>query len=397
MVLPIDTTTGENLDRIVRIFARFTTVGYVAYSVMLVGSVIAWSDRTAPWWTSVAVVLAFGTGLVPGVLSFRDDVRAVRWSGAVAASAFLVVVASFPFAWNGTGVPMGDGVWFASFPGLASIAAVIAWPARVAFAHMVIGCVAVQMINVWVRDGATLFDLVPETGFAVMFCSLFVGGSVMALRTGRVLDTTTAQTHAVAEAAASQRGRMVERERFDALTHDSVMATLLVASRSASTDEISALAKATLTELDDVRAGVRTDRPFTVDEAVVHLRAAAADANVRAEFVVRSFDADGKMPADAVWALGAAVSEALRNTVRHAGPAATSRVEVTGEVGQMTIRVSDDGVGFDPTAIASHRLGVAVSIRGRLESLPGGEADVVSRVGHGTTVTLTWRDDIEGG
>src|SRR5690606_317312 len=76
MVLPIDTTTGENLDRIVRIFARFTTVGYVAYSVMLAGSVIAWSDRTAPWWTPVAVVLAFGTGLVPGVLSFRDDVRA---------------------------------------------------------------------------------------------------------------------------------------------------------------------------------------------------------------------------------------------------------------------------------------------------------------------------------
>ncbi len=397
MVLPIDTTTGENLDRIVRIFARFTTVGYVAYSVMLVGSVIAWSDRTAPWWTPVAVVLAFGTGLVPGVLSFRDDVRAVRWSGAVAASAFLVVVASFPFAWNGTGVPMGDGVWFATFPGLASIAAVIAWPARVAFAHMVIGCVSVQMINVWVRDGATPFDLIPETAFAIMFCSLFVGGSVMALRTGRVLDTTTAQTHAVAEAAASQRGRMVERERFDALTHDSVMATLLVASRSASTDEISALAKATLTELDDIRAGVRTDRPFTVDEAVVHLRAAAADANVRAEFVVRSFDADGKMPADAVWALGAAVSEALRNTVRHAGPAATSRVEVTGEVGRMTIRVSDDGVGFDPTAVASHRLGVAVSIRGRMASLPGGEADVVSRVGHGTTVTLTWRDDIEGG
>ncbi|GEE00721.1 hypothetical protein nbrc107696_11670 [Gordonia spumicola] len=392
MVLSLDSTTGENLDRILRMFARFTTVGYVAYALMLSGSVVEWAERTPVWWTPVAVALVFGTGLVPGLLSFRESVRAIRWSGAVAATSFLVVVASFPFVWNGNGVPIDNGVWFAAFPGLASIAAVIAWPSWIAFSHMVIGCVSVQVINMWVRDGATIGGLFPEIAFAIMFCSLFVGGSVMALRTGRILDTTTAQTHAAAEAAASQRGRMVERERFDALTHDGVMATLLVASRAGASEQVGALAKATITELDDIRSGVRTDRPFTLDEAVVHLRAATADADDRAAFTCVS-DGDGKAPSDAVWALGAALSEALRNSVRHAGATAVRRVDVATSPGRISVRASDDGVGFDPSAVAPHRLGVAVSIRGRMASLPGGTSDVSSSPGGGTVVSLGWTEN----
>ena len=54
------------------------------------------------------------------------------------------------------------------------------------------------------------------------------------------------------------------------------------------------------------------------------------------------------------------------------------------------VRVADDGVGFDPESVAVGRLGIAVSIRGRLARLPGGHARVHSRAGRGTTVQIRW-------
>ncbi|WP_092808330.1 hypothetical protein [Rhodococcus globerulus] len=90
-------------------------------------------------------------------------------------------------------------------------------------------CTAVQTINLVAREGAQAAMLIPEIAFAIMFCTLFVGGAAMALRTGRPPDATTDETYATADAAA-QRARIVERKRLDALIHDNVLSTLLVAS-----------------------------------------------------------------------------------------------------------------------------------------------------------------------
>jgi len=79
------------------------------------------------------------------------------------------------------------------------------------------------------------------------------------------------------------------------------------------------------------------------------------------------------------------VQEALHNVVRHAGTASASvAVEVDGDAVSVTVR--DEGVGFDPAAraIASRRLGL-VSMRERVAAL-GGELDVLSSPGTGTTV-----------
>ena len=388
----VEPSSGENFDRIIRVFARFTSFGYLAYAVLLSASIVEWTDLMDSWWTPFAVVATFGTGVVPGLLSFGREVRAARIACAVAAVGFLISLATWPLAWNGALIPDSDGIWLASIPGLVSIAAVLAWPAWAGLAHMVIGCVAAQSINVAARANAEPVSLLPEIAFAVMFCSLFVGGAVMALRTGRLLDSTTGQTHAAAQAAASQRAVLVERERFDALTHDGVIATLLVVSRSGDAQQTSALAAATLAELDEIRSGGRTDRPFTVDQAVVHLRTAATDADDRAEFVVQRAEAgDEPIPADVVWTMGGALSEALRNTIRHAGPEATARVAVAIDSDAVVAEVTDDGVGFDPGAVSSHRLGIAVSIRGRMGTLDGGSAEIDSAPGAGTRVRLEWR------
>lgn len=382
--------SGQNADRITRLFARFISVGYLAYLGILSPSIALMASRMDSWWTPVALAVVFGSGLLPGVLSLRADIRLVRWSSAVAAIAFLMAVVSWPSAWNGPDLPAHDGVWLAGFPGLASLAAAIAWTAPWTFTHLVIACIGVQQLNFIARDDARTAMLVPEILFSIMFCTLFVGGAVMALRTGRLLDTTKDEAHAAAAAAAAERARTVERERFDALTHDNVMATLLAAARSQSQEHVSSLAETTLGLLDRIRSGAGSDKPFSLDRALTHWRAAATEADERSGFYVDRNGALESIPADSTRALGSALAEAVRNSRLHAGPAASCTVTVAINDNDVTIHVEDDGTGFDPSSVAPHRLGIAVSILTQMSRLPGGSAYIDTRPGSGTTVRLGW-------
>jgi two-component system, NarL family, sensor histidine kinase UhpB len=77
--------------------------------------------------------------------------------------------------------------------------------------------------------------------------------------------------------------------------------------------------------------------------------------------------------------------EALTNAGRHSG-ASHVEVEVTLKDACVELRVSDDGQGFEPSAESSEGLGLkGMAERARLV---GGELDVRSAPGNGTTVTL---------
>ena len=101
------------------------------------------------------------------------------------------------------------------------------------------------------------------------------------------------------------------------------------------------------------------------------------------------------LPMDAVRALSASATEALRNSVRHAGEDVERAVRVRIDIASVRVDVRDDGCGFDTRSVAPHRLGLAVSIEGRMRQLPGGSADIVSGSGRGTTVTLTYRHPVQ--
>jgi signal transduction histidine kinase len=75
--------------------------------------------------------------------------------------------------------------------------------------------------------------------------------------------------------------------------------------------------------------------------------------------------------------------EALRNAGKHGKPN-NIRIEVIAERVGLILRVSDDGVGFDPTTKARYGLGI-ISMEERLR-LVNGRLSIRSRVGLGTQV-----------
>lgn len=97
------------------------------------------------------------------------------------------------------------------------------------------------------------------------------------------------------------------------------------------------------------------------------------------------------LPATAARELAGAVGAALDNVRRHAGEDAHAWILVEDEPDEVIVTVRDDGPGVPEGRLAQAegegRMGVALSIRGRLRDI-GGTAELISVPGQGTEVEL---------
>ncbi|MGW5517702.1 sensor histidine kinase [Nocardia africana] len=382
---------GPAEDRITRLFARFLSSGYVAYLFLMAATIISQADDLALWWTALAVGIIYGPPVAMGLLSFHPDLRWVRATAAVTALGFVVAAVLWPLAWNGE--LLRADAWISTIPGLAGLSAALVWPAGRTVAVLLAAVVPVQLVNHFCRAPGHNGRLVPDLMFAISFCLLFVAAGLMAMRTGRILDATRTEAHEAAAAAAAATARTVQRARFNALLHDWVMSTLLAAARGTQRSEVRHQAELALAKLDDV--GSEGAQSFTASTAAAHMRTAVADVDDRLPVTVSEDPAtsDRCFPAEPIQILGAAVAEAVRNSVIHAGAHAARTVNLRFADARIEVTVADDGRGFDPAKVPAHRLGLAVSIVERVRRLPGGDVEVRSRPGAGTRIRLSWQAD----
>jgi signal transduction histidine kinase/streptogramin lyase len=97
---------------------------------------------------------------------------------------------------------------------------------------------------------------------------------------------------------------------------------------------------------------------------------------------------DRSVPSDKRHHILLVVKEALNNIVKHAG-ASHVRLQIALQQDELRISIQDDGSGFDSEEVSRTSNGLG-NMRQRMESI-GGKAQIESRVGSGTTITLTSR------
>lgn len=223
----------------------------------------------------------------------------------------------------------------------------------------------------------------------VVFIALFAG-----IR-GRLRRLKATERHAeeLDESRVRAAADVRRRRRLAAVVHDEVLATLTAANAFTGRPPASLQAQASHA------LSILELAPFT-ETGTPDLPVDAATARDRLTGDLREIDPDcaidlradaGMLPAPVADAVVAAAAEALRNSIRHAGPGAARAVRGRLSPQLVQVEIADDGRGFDLATIGPARLGVRSSIIQRMRSVPGGNARIDTRPGHGARVELSWR------
>ncbi len=390
-----------DLDRVRRVGARFLGLGFIGYPVVSVAAILASAPLTDAWWPPLSILLSVGPGILLIAATFRPGTAWLTPLALTSWVGYILGLGLWFVAWNGSTLadPGGTAQWMVAFCGMPSMVLMLVHP-RLAVVGLVASSTLAHLSQQLGRFGEVTSDAPVEILWSLMFTGVFLAVVLVATRTGRELDETREETYRTAANVAAASAREVEKERFDAIVHDRVIASLLAVRPGRPDDRLAAQAASALEELARVPG---PDDPVAASEVEVirRIRSAAADVSERFDVEVVDGDADGdgderwpeaaaSYPVEVLDAVVEAMAEALRNVAGHAGDDAECAVIVQLGPDSLSMAVVDNGVGFDPDAVAAGRLGIAVSIRGRLARLPGGHARVQSRAGRGTTVQILW-------
>ncbi|TFC72426.1 ATP-binding protein [Cryobacterium sp. TMS1-20-1] len=342
--------------------------------------------------SAVPIGIALGLSILVFVVATLVR-RGIRTTAGIIAAVYLIALIVWPLVMRDPTAVLDSKPWLWYLCTVATSCAAIAFPLLWAIIYTVVTPVVFGLVRVLPSGGAAENLLA-----ALDTCYAMLLGGVVLIIIYVLRDATdkvdTAQSNALAKYAVAVRHHATEMERVevDSIVHDSVLATLLSAAgvRNAKGAELAAaMARSAIIRLQEAN-GERTldDATTDVSRLVDRLRGAALN---NGAFTVAERGIDGlSIPEFVAEALYAASVQAMVNSVQHAGPAQMRSLMICGN-GQSgcRIEISDTGCGFDPTSVASARLGVRVSIRDRIASV-GGVAVVNSSPGQGTTVVISW-------
>jgi PAS domain S-box-containing protein len=206
-----------------------------------------------------------------------------------------------------------------------------------------------------------------------------------------------------AEAQLEEAAAAAERERLARDLHDAVTQSLFSVAAIAE-----ALPRVWEREPDEARRSLEDLRWLTqgalaeMRAMLVELRPAALTEHTLGVLLRQLTDAmmsrtrmpvtttvvgDYSLPADVQIALYRIAQEALNNITKHAR-ASRAKLGLHCEPGQVRLRISDDGLGFDLESAQAHQLGLEI-MRERAQGI-GASLTIESQPGHGTRIEVDW-------
>ncbi|MFM1993191.1 MAG: hypothetical protein RL600_1019 [Actinomycetota bacterium] len=336
-------------------------VAYVGIAFITLLSLWFGSGRAIPLIYGLAILLM--TICMPlteiAKFNFTADGRPWIW-WAIGFAAILVAVFTKTWQWTVYVVAISV-IWFTGQVYLFGEERVL--QASLDSAFFIVYCFAVMALVSLVREGAAEVDMA----------------------NGEAIQSSLQQ----AKTEAIER----ERQRVDALVHDQVLHTLLLAARAQRPDEIRAAGVSAATAIRSLeQAQSDQDKSELVTTAGLFraLENAAAKLDPRVKVEISGSNLDTLAP-EVAQAITEATLQALDNSIQHSKAQAISLLLASDGKGVKFV-VRDDGVGFRADRVSKDRIGISTSILFRMDSVRG-VAEIESAPGKGTTVTLRWPND----
>jgi signal transduction histidine kinase len=238
-------------------------------------------------------------------------------------------------------------------------------------------------VDLWLALEGSLFSFLFSAVLAVLVVTL-------RYESAKVDEANQKSSEAAIELAKNDAIHR-ERDRVDALVHDSVLTTLLVAanaSDSAAQHDARELALAAIRKLETAQDSSSDEHAITINSlfSALSISISRQDENVS---ISSEGQSDLQVPGDVAEALTEATLQAVANALQHAGAESKVEVFLKGLSNGVKIVVKDNGKGFRASRIPRNRLGLKLSIIGRIQSV-GGKAFIDSKLGVGTNIILEW-------
>lgn len=345
------------------------------------------------FFVSAGLFVAAVSGVFVSAWFFTSNLN--FWLRSVALVA-LALVATWPLHFDLTqATPAGFQPWIWWQLGICAVAAGTTFRFGIGIIYLTFMTIIWPILKVSGYGGSGELLLGLQEALHLFVFSAVLIALVLALR-WEAGKTDAANQAAIASAVESARvdASEIERSRLDALVHDSVLTTLLVAAH-AETDQQRSLAAKSATDaiarLKAARSQEFISSPLTLASFFNALEVRIHQASP--EFKV-SLAGMSNLPisSETTEAFTEATLQAVDNSLKHAGEATERVVRLSGGQSGLKIVVSDNGKGFQPSQVAKDRIGISSSIVARA-TIVGGRVFIHSSPGSGTNVVIKWGQD----
>lgn len=378
------------VGRVNVLLAKIFAIGGLAVGLQMLLNAWYQQDLLYPWmfWPGFVSVGVGQLGLIYAAFFSGKNRFWQRW---YARSIELVIVTWFFAVPAGTELPEGFYPWawwgvglaaVAAFAGLPPVRAIIFYVVLNIFWFVARFFPAYGAVDLWLNIQDTLLTFL----FATLLASLIL---VTRYEASKVDEASAAALEAAAQQARVE-AEINEKARLDALVHDKVLTTLLLASKAQTSEEQKAVADLAVTAITKLNEAQRDLSTETVSGSSLLSALEKIGRGQAADLVVTVTDQYAlEIPEPAAQALTEAMLQAIVNSQQHAGSNASRELHLKTSRSGLKIVIKDDGRGFRLSRVPKSRLGVRTSIIRRVE-LVGGRAFVDSKPGAGATIILEW-------
>lgn len=342
------------------------------------------------FFVSATLFVAAVTGVL--VSAWFIPSRTNIWLRTVAIVALGLII-TWPLHFDSTqATPDGFQPWIWWPLGISAVAAGTTFRFGIGIIYLMVVSISWPILKVSGYGGSGQLLLSLQEALHLFSFSVVLVTLVMALR-WEAGKTDSANQEAINSAVESARvdATEIERSRLDALVHDSVLTTLLVAANAESDYQRDLAAKSAadaISRLRSTRSEELASTQLTLASFfhALELRIHQASPDFK---VSLSRMSDLPISSQIAVALTEATLQAVDNSVKHAGQASERVVRLRGERSGLKIVISDNGRGFRASQVNKDRIGISSSIITRVTSVDG-RVFINSSPGSGTNVVIEW-------